>query len=272
MTLSDIDTQPRKLLSGLLEVVLKEAALVVPDLKTKHPALDKHATYLSDDILKLLAQETESVDFGSLSAQPIVPVERIQIKKLKKRTYQLVPSDICFLCEQPGHNPQTTLKGKGGIHIVSDSRMRLVGKSAMPSTELWLCKGNCRRSFHFSCLEPIDGKCENCHSGVHHCHQCGDGPNHLGPVLKCSLGICGRYYHVPCVMQIRETNVLQGNWVPVHSVVGDTSCMKFRCPLHYCKICGLSGANVFSVVCIRCPTAYHSKSTIHKSWCLSNML
>lgn len=127
------------------------------------------------------------------------------------------------------------------------------------SDELWLCSGSCRRCFHTACVNQIDGKCEECATGCHRCHQCGEGANHLGAVLKCSLGVCGRYYHIPCVMQIPETNVLQGNWIPVRSAHGDTSCLKFRCPLHYCKVCGVSGANILSVICIRCPTAYHAR-------------
>lgn len=32
----------------------------------------------------------------------------------------------------------------------------------------------------------------------------------------------------------------------------------FRCPQHYCSVCGKSGDGVDMVKCIRCPTAYHS--------------
>ena len=135
----------------------------------------------------------------------------------------------------------------------------VVGFEGMEPGSLWVCRGKCRRSFHYECLQSIEGYCKECATGEHKCYQCGEGANHLGSVFKCSIGICGKYYHLPCVMQIPETNVLQGSWMPVGSVAEDTSGLKFRCPQHYCKTCGVSGANVFSVTCIRCPAAYHSK-------------
>lgn len=88
---------------------------------------------------------------------------------------------------------------------------------------------------------------------------CGRNDPDLGEVVKCSMGVCGKFYHPECVLANPVTNVLQGTWIPVGSVDGDKKGMRFRCPQHYCRTCGLSGANIYSVSCIRCPYAYHSR-------------
>lgn len=104
------------------------------------------------------------------------------------------------------------------------------------------------------------GQCSYCSIENHCCLICGeDGNGEAGKVVKCSMGVCGKFYHPQCVFSNPLTNVLQGTWIPVGSVDGDKTGMRFRCPQHYCRTCGLSGANIYSVTCIRCPYAYHSR-------------
>ena len=245
----------------------------VPEWNAKSTSQDaKSFICMLNDLHQQLAREIESVDFASICEvkKPPSSVKRgpSRSKYPSKRTYKLTSSDICFSCEKTGKKLELLSKGKAissllillrcdiSMHWTECDVAGLLGEM---SDALWLCEGTCRRSFHFKCLQPVNGKCEDCATGCHHCYQCGEGSNHLGLVVKCSLGICGRYYHIPCVMKLPQTNVLQGNWMPVERVTGDLSCLKFRCPLHYCHACGMSGANVYSVTCIRCPTAYHSR-------------
>jgi len=244
LSTSELEEEPKKLASSLVTAVLRQAVSALPAMM-KGQSFKLSEQGLPVEVLQKLAQEAESVNIGSFSSGsiPSAEVYKRPQRGLPKRRYRLVPAEVCFGCEKPGYDPQTITNG-----------------AEMTGDPLWSCQGKCRRSFHFQCLQPSSsGKCPDCESGVHHCHQCQEGTNGLGNVMKCSMGVCGRYYHVPCVMQIPETRVLHGTWIPVGSISGDATCMKFRCPLHYCKACGKSGANVLSVTCIRCPTAYHSR-------------
>ncbi|GMH40289.1 hypothetical protein BSKO_08193 [Bryopsis sp. KO-2023] len=164
-----------------------------------------------------------------------------------KRKYSLVPWCVCFHCEEPGVDPAQPPKGKN-VPLPSDG------------TLLWQCRGKCRKSYHFRCKAPPadgdHGMCGDCASDNHACAICGQRTKDL---VKCSMGVCGKFYHPSCVFSNPLTNVLQGTWIPVGSVEGDKTGMRFRCPQHYCRTCGLSGANIYSVACIRCPAAYHSR-------------
>jgi chromodomain-helicase-DNA-binding protein 7 len=64
-------------------------------------------------------------------------------------------------------------------------------------------------------------------------------------VVKCSMGRCGRFYHSGCVQLLQHTKAAGG--------------AGFRCPVHYCASCGLSGDGVVMVQCIRCPKGYHAR-------------
>jgi hypothetical protein len=71
-------------------------------------------------------------------------------------------------------------------------------------------------------------------------------PGPLGQLLKCSMGRCGRYYHTPCAAACPLTKWASGR-------------ASFRCPVHYCARCGLSGDSVAMLQCVRCPIAYHAR-------------
>mmetsp|Transcript_5021 Transcript_5021/g.3664 ORF Transcript_5021/g.3664 Transcript_5021/m.3664 type:complete len:114 (-) Transcript_5021:235-576(-) len=67
-------------------------------------------------------------------------------------------------------------------------------------------------------------------------------------VVRCTLGGCFKYYHVKCVYQNKNV-----------SCINSMKVQRFRCPLHYCDICGTSGDSVQIVQCVDCPTSYHLK-------------
>ncbi len=75
--------------------------------------------------------------------------------------------------------------------------------------ELLVCKGPCLRAFHPACLgitpraviSPAAQAawfCPECLHGRVRCFVCGDfGAGFEDPtVRKCSLGVCGRFYHI----------------------------------------------------------------------------
>lgn len=70
---------------------------------------------------------------------------------------------------------------------------------------LVICGGPCLRAFHPSCIglpgPPADTAawfCPECDSGRMRCFACGEfGAGFEDPTIhKCSLGVCGRFYHV----------------------------------------------------------------------------
>ncbi|KAL0046805.1 hypothetical protein WJX82_010406 [Trebouxia sp. C0006] len=124
--------------------------------------------------------------------------------------------------------------------------------------ELLVCKGPCLRAFHPACLgmtpqaviSPASQAawfCPECLHGRVRCFVCGDfGAGFEDPtVRKCSLGVCGRFYHIKCAQALELTQMAKKG-------------AHFRCPQHYCAVCQKSGDGVDMVKCIRCPTAYHS--------------
>src|SRR3569833_1263103 len=55
-------------------------------------------------------------------------------------------------------------------------------------------------------------------------------------VVRCTLGGCFKYYHVNCVY--KNKNV---------SCINSMKVQRFRCPLHYCEFCQVSGDSVLIV-------------------------
>ena len=77
----------------------------------------------------------------------------------------------------------------------------------------------------------------------HPCFAC-KGRGQPGVLVKCSMSRCGRYYHMQC---------LSGLPLTAFGKSGTT----FKCALHYCARCGVSGNSKLMMQCSRCPCAYH---------------
>ncbi len=181
---------------------------------------------------------------------------------------------LCHKCEGPLPGPAPAPAPPEGSNRDGSS---CPSSSGMPSS--WQCQGGCRRTFHRSCLAPASlapavhqdpsqsppagallqgpahGTCQQCSSGSHSCFACGCSQEPSGstaqavqsPVVRCSMGLCGRSYHLSCALVQQRTKPLPGGGAG------------FRCPLHYCATCGLSGDGVLMVQCMRCPVAYHAR-------------
>eukprot|EP00004_Rigifila_ramosa_P018637 TRINITY_DN4661_c0_g1_i1.p1 TRINITY_DN4661_c0_g1~~TRINITY_DN4661_c0_g1_i1.p1 ORF type:complete len:1583 (-),score=276.52 TRINITY_DN4661_c0_g1_i1:4-4752(-) len=67
-------------------------------------------------------------------------------------------------------------------------------------------------------------------------------------VTNCTMGMCGRFYHLACVKKYKLTNFSSY-----------ASQNRFRCPLHYCVLCERSGDSMAIAQCLRCPVSYHIK-------------
>ncbi|XP_040261248.1 histone-lysine N-methyltransferase, H3 lysine-36 specific isoform X2 [Bufo bufo] len=117
--------------------------------------------------------------------------------------------------------------------------------------ELLLCEAQCCGAFHLQCLGLSDmprGKfiCSECSSGVHTCFVCKTSDE---GVKRCSLPLCGKYYHEDCAFNYPPTIQLNKG---------------FRCSLHICVTChGNNPNNPFAskgrlMRCVRCPVAYHA--------------
>ena len=139
----------------------------------------------------------------------------------------------------------------------------------------WTCSGACCRVFHTACLAaPVTRRCSECTSNKcaliripafnvqsatfvwailrlmctpawcsHPCFHC-NGRGQSDAVVKCSMGRCGRYYHTRCLRSLPLT---------AFGKSGTT----FKCALHYCALCGVSGSSKLMMQCCRCPCAYH---------------
>lgn len=66
-------------------------------------------------------------------------------------------------------------------------------------------------------------------------------------LTKCSTVNCYRFYHLSCISSNKLIRYVDANQ------------LKFRCPLHYCNKCSLTGDSMSLIQCFRCPTSYHSK-------------
>ncbi|XP_069620052.1 histone-lysine N-methyltransferase, H3 lysine-36 specific [Ranitomeya imitator] len=117
--------------------------------------------------------------------------------------------------------------------------------------ELLLCEAQCCGAFHLQCLGLRDmprGKfiCSECSSGVHTCFVCKSSDE---GVKRCSLPLCGKYYHEDCAFNYLPTIQLNRG---------------FRCSLHICNTCHVNNPNNPSASkgrlmrCVRCPVAYHA--------------
>ncbi|XP_069827203.1 histone-lysine N-methyltransferase, H3 lysine-36 specific isoform X2 [Dendropsophus ebraccatus] len=117
--------------------------------------------------------------------------------------------------------------------------------------ELLLCEAQCCGAFHLQCLGLSDmpkGKfiCSECSSGVHTCFVCKSSDE---GVKRCSLPLCGKYYHENCALNYSATVQLNRG---------------FRCSLHVCVTCHSNNPNNQSASkgrlmrCVRCPVAYHA--------------
>ncbi|XP_068133166.1 histone-lysine N-methyltransferase, H3 lysine-36 specific [Hyperolius riggenbachi] len=157
----------------------------------------------------------------------------------------------------------TTEEGMDQEHGVSSSKKnfdRGGGGAAMKENvcqvcekpgELLLCEAQCCGAFHLECLGLTDmprGKfiCRECSSGVHTCFVCkATDPG----VKRCSLPLCGKYYHEDCAYNYPCTVQLMKG---------------FRCSLHACITCHANNPSNPSASkgrlmrCVRCPVAYHA--------------
>ena len=160
---------------------------------------------------------------------------------------------------------------------------------------LLTCSGRCCRQFHPLCvgLRQVSAKwnCKACVSHTHECmicHKKGKEGDVLGkgrkrlfgfyeqwlryndiesyintfgsggsldpnrdrylvpePVIKCTQHNCGCFFHLSCARK------------SPHFVFYDQHPCLFRCPRHYCCICGTNQTSQPLAVCIRCSHAYH---------------
>ncbi|XP_066501596.1 histone-lysine N-methyltransferase, H3 lysine-36 specific [Hoplias malabaricus] len=136
---------------------------------------------------------------------------------------------------------------KGGGASLRDNVCQVCEKQG----ELLLCEGHCCGAFHLQCVgltKPPTGKfvCQQCTSGLHECFACkklGDG------VRRCTIPLCGKFYHGECIASHAPT-------VPLNR--------GFRCSLHACLSCFITNPNNPSISkgrlarCVRCPIAYHA--------------
>ena len=67
-------------------------------------------------------------------------------------------------------------------------------------------------------------------------------------LTKCSTANCNKFYHLECI----KDNVL-------FKYFDSNKHKKFRCSLHYCAKCSISGDTMAIAQCIRCPKSYHLK-------------
>ncbi|KAI8485616.1 Histone-lysine N-methyltransferase, H3 lysine-36 and H4 lysine-20 specific [Branchiostoma belcheri] len=130
--------------------------------------------------------------------------------------------------------------------------------------ELLLCEGSCCGAFHLDCIglqQMPTGtfKCDECISGVHTCFVCRKSE---ATTKRCSIPICGKYYHEDCLRKFPNA---------VFEAKG------FRCPLHVCGTCvAVAGGDIKKIKsrgrilarCVRCPTAYHVNDSCIAAGCI----
>ncbi|KAL4510059.1 hypothetical protein ABPG72_010252 [Tetrahymena utriculariae] len=64
-------------------------------------------------------------------------------------------------------------------------------------------------------------------------------------LTKCSTANCNKFYHPVCIKPYALFKYI------------DSNNKRFRCPLHYCAHCFVSGDSMAISQCVRCPKAYH---------------
>ncbi|ERE89640.1 histone-lysine N-methyltransferase NSD3 isoform 2 [Cricetulus griseus] len=111
------------------------------------------------------------------------------------------------------------------------------------------CEGECCRHFHWECLGLTavpEGRfiCEECKTGQHPCFSCKESGE---DVKRCSVSVCGKFYHEACVRKF-PTAIFESKG--------------FRCPQHCCSSCSMEkdihkASKGRMMRCLRCPVAYH---------------
>ncbi|XP_052018723.1 histone-lysine N-methyltransferase NSD3 isoform X3 [Apodemus sylvaticus] len=111
------------------------------------------------------------------------------------------------------------------------------------------CEGECCRHFHLECLGLTavpEGPftCEECETGQHPCFSCKVSGK---DVKRCSVSVCGKFYHEACVRKF-PTAIFESKG--------------FRCPQHCCSSCSMEkdihkASKGRMMRCLRCPIAYH---------------
>lgn len=121
------------------------------------------------------------------------------------------------------------------------------------------CSGPCKLSFHLDCLgiahAPAVFLCDECTTGRHPCFVCKNPEQ----TQKCSLDICGVFYHVACLKSLP---------VPLKSE-------PFICPRHFCLSCFQKKPRSFNskgrlLRCTQCPSAFHAPCLPAGSRAVSN--
>ena len=116
------------------------------------------------------------------------------------------------------------------------------------SSQLFICGSDCRRTFHYACVDlselPSVGDewiCEDCTKKRHMCAICGEYGDDGRDVFICSMENCGLYYHQHCVANYGvEFNRENGhNSVDFGSELIESSEeeVHFVCPAHHCMVC-----------------------------------
>ena len=67
-------------------------------------------------------------------------------------------------------------------------------------------------------------------------------------LLKCSTANCNKFFHLSCISDN-----------PLFKFFDANKHKKFRCAMHYCAKCKISGDTMAIAQCFRCPKAYHLK-------------
>ncbi|XP_070541450.1 histone-lysine N-methyltransferase NSD2-like isoform X2 [Ptychodera flava] len=157
-------------------------------------------------------------------------------------------------CSGNGCSSSTSTNGRNGSRGgggAGASRKENVCQVCERPGELLLCEGQCCGAFHLDCigLQQMPAgvfKCDECISGVHSCFICTKSDT---SVKRCSVALCGKFYHEECLKKWPLTR-FDGKGV--------------TCPLHTCQACSAdnprnSRANKGRLTrCVRCPTAYHA--------------
>ena len=92
--------------------------------------------------------------------------------------------------------------------------------------------------------------CDFCKSKTAKCLICDAKESLLekGRLIKCSTANCNKFYHPKCIKGNKLFKYYDAN-----------KHRKFRCSIHYCFICGISGDTMTLFQCFRCYRAYHSR-------------
>ncbi|XP_078508901.1 histone-lysine N-methyltransferase, H3 lysine-36 specific isoform X1 [Lissotriton helveticus] len=136
---------------------------------------------------------------------------------------------------------------KGGGAAMKENVCQMCEKPG----ELLLCESQCCGAFHLECLgmtEVPSGKfvCNECSTGLHTCFVCKEADP---AVKRCTVTLCGKYYHEACVTKYPPALIQNRG---------------FRCSLHICITChatnptNLSSSKGRLMRCVRCPVAYHA--------------